>query len=190
MKNQELIIDDDDKLPDCPKGQEYALAFTGDNIAKIILEFLGNKQKFGFDIRRNFVLDRLNIANFDTILNEKIDKEAHATINYFSARILYNNGATREINNRDAIHSFVETKEVYPVSVTLNWNIVLKFPNNQQIENQKIELTFNTEENEDYGRIILNIQTTNYVWGTEVQQLFLDYTKEITLDIEKTRENI
>jgi len=167
------------------ENKEVILSFSEKNFADIILNFLGKKQKLSFiENEENFEIRRNDIEQFYFLLDEKIRKEHYTAIDYFAVQIQYNDKTQREIIGIEALKQFLETRDVMPTSIILTWNIILDFPDSQIIENQKIEISFDTDNNS----ILMFIEHTNQAWGIEVLNLFKDHIK--TLIIQKPKKLI
>jgi hypothetical protein len=166
------------------KDNEVILSITEKNFADIILNFLGNKQILSFTAEENFNITLNDLEQFYYLLDEKIQKENYTNIDYFSVTISYHDKTTREITGINALKSYLETRDVSPISIVLTWNIVLKFPNSQTIENQKIEVLFSFDE--EYSDISLKIEHTNQAWGIEILNLLKDHIQSFLIYKPKT----
>lgn len=127
-----------------------------------------------------------DIEQFYYLLDSKISKEHHVHISHFSVNISYNDGTSREISGIDALNKFLETRDVTPSDVTMSWNIIIKYPKSETIENQRIQLSFIRRGVNNDSEILLVIEHTNQSWGIEVLNLFKDKIAE--LSIKQTRE--
>lgn len=166
------------------KETSVILSLPETTFADMIVNFLGNKEKINYDRNFYFVVELNSLTQFYYLLDEKIKKEQFTHVNYFSVIISYDDSTNREINTIERLATYHETRNVIPISVSMTWNIVLKFPNSTTIENQKIELLFNITDELIDGNINLTIQHTNPSWGVEVLNLFVGNIQKI-----KIREN-
>lgn len=166
-----------------PEQQPIQLYLTHSSFAEIILNFLGNKQSLNYELfDQNFKLEKNDLEQFYYLLEDKLAKENTTQISHFNCIIHYFDDTSREINSIKALTEFYETRNVLVKSVSLKWNIILNFPNAQSVENQVIELTFDTyDKNFSNGDIYLNIQHTNQSWGIEVLNLFKDHISNLII---------
>ncbi|MFW2577572.1 hypothetical protein [Aliarcobacter butzleri] len=180
--NDAIIIDSnkEDK-------KHLQLQLSETSFAEIILNFLGKKQTLSYELEnQNFKIERNDLEQFDFLLSSKLSKENTTKISHFNCSIQYFDDTKREINSVEALHTLYETRGVLVKSVSLQWNIILNFPNAQSVENQVIELTFYTYDKDFLnGAVYLNIEHTNQSWGVEVLNLFKDHID--TLIMKKTK---
>ncbi|SFH28187.1 hypothetical protein SAMN05216299_10526 [Nitrosospira sp. Nsp14] len=173
------------------KNQELSLQLNEKTLADLILNFLGKKEKLNYREGLTFVLSHNDIEQFYYLLNKKIEKEQNIHIEHFLVTVSYHDNTEREISGIEALNKYLETRDVYPESVTLTWNIVVKYPNAETIENQVIELTFVTTAEKELGKkgdevdtdgaVILSISHTNQAWGIEVLNLLKDKIRQVAL---------
>jgi hypothetical protein len=151
--------------------------------AEMILNFLGKKEKLTYQVDKTSFFIRLNdLEQFFYLLEAKTSKEQGVYLDHFLVSISYNDGTKREIAGIEALNRFNETRDVLPIDVTMTWNIVIKYPNAETIENQKIELSFINDINQkDNSKIILIIHHTNQAWGVEVLNLFKDKIRQLII---------
>uniref|UniRef100_UPI001CB75B2A hypothetical protein n=1 Tax=Sulfurimonas indica TaxID=2508707 RepID=UPI001CB75B2A len=161
-----------DKKIDIAKN-DVVLNISQNIFADIILNFLGNKQILSYENENDFHITLNDIEQFYYLIDEKIHKENYTNIDYFSVLISYHDKTKREINGINSLKTYLETRDVSPRNIILTWNIILDFPNTQTIENQKIEVSFNTEESNK--SIMLKIEHTNQAWGIEILNLLKDH---------------
>ncbi|MGZ5551231.1 MAG: hypothetical protein ACXWE7_10610 [Nitrososphaeraceae archaeon] len=182
----ELII-----LSDLENSKELSVVLSEKKFADLILNFLGKKEKLKYALKGTSFLMRLNdVEQFYYLLDAKISKEQHVYIDHFLVDISYNDGTSREISGIEALNSFHETRDVIPTNITMSWNIVIKFPNSETIENQKIELTFAKNFDKDDDLIFLVIHHTNQAWGIEVLNLVKDKISELTIKQSKRYKTV
>lgn len=164
------------------EGKELSVILSQESFADMILNFLGKKEKLNYKVSNSYFLMRLNdIEQFYYLLNEKISKEGNKSIDHFLITIYYNDGSSREISGINSLNKFIETRDVIPRSIVLTWNILIKYPKSVNIENQIINITFSTDnDNENGENILLSIYHTNTSWGIEVLNLFKDKIAELT----------
>ena len=172
---------------DATEKHEIALQLTNKTFAELILNFLGKKEKLVFQGSIPFILRHNDIEQFYFLLENKIKKEQNIYIDHFLVDFAYNDNTHREISGIEALSKFNETRDVYPISVTLTWNLIVKFPNSETIENQLIEMSFITDDKEKTqeiadGKVILTISHTNQAWGIEVLNLFKDKIRNVSLE--------
>jgi hypothetical protein len=170
---------------------DISLNLSHEQFSEILLEFLGRKETLKYEADTQFLLRHNDIEQFHHLIDQKIAKEKDIHVHHFSMQVEYNDGTTREVNGIEAVTKFNETRDVIPVSVTMLWNILVTFPNAQSVENQRIALSFLTDEESlrgfDFvpkgyykGRIILLIQHTNQAWGIEILNLLKDKISQVT----------
>lgn len=159
---------------------EISLTLSNKNFVDMVLNFLGKKEKLTYVIKDIYFILRLNdIEQFYYLLNKKISKEQYVYIDHFLVVIYYNDNTIREISGIKALNEFIETRDVIPTDILMSWNIIIKYPDAETIENQKIELAFIRNKEEYNSKIVLNIQHTNQAWGIEVLNLFKDKLSEV-----------
>lgn len=164
---------------------KVVLSLPENTFADMIMNFLGKKEKLSYQKRTYFKLHIYDITQFYYLLDAKISKEQFTHLNYFSLVITYDDSTTREINTIERLEKYHETRNVIPTSISMSWNIVLKFPKADTIENQKIDLLFNITDEVIDGNVYLDIQHTNPAWGVEVLNLFTDNIKKVSLQENK-----
>lgn len=143
-----------------------------DQMADIIINFLGKKEKLKYLGAKYFTLRLNDIEQFYYLIEEKIKKEQYVNIQLFTVSFLFNDNTTRTINTIRSLNKYTETRDVIPITVTLTWHVILQFPEVNTVETQKIELTFNTLS---YAEgIFLNIEHTNQSWDIEILNLIKD----------------
>jgi hypothetical protein len=144
--------------PESDKNSELSVILSEQKFADMILNFLGKKEKLTYRLKETSFLMRQNdIEQFHYLLDAKISKEHHVHISHFSVNISYNDGSSREISGIDALNKFLETRDVTPSDVTMSWNIIIKYPKSETIENQRIQLSFIRNGTNDDGEILLVI---------------------------------
>lgn len=165
-----------------------AIHLEREAFSKFILEFLGTKEKLVYERYASFRLHHNDIEQFYYLLEAKVSKEKNIVLDHFSVNVIYDDNTKRELYGIDNLKKFNETRYVNPVSITLSWNLVVGFGNANTIENQVIEVTFNTKkrrENKqqawDEGDIKLIITSTNQAWANEVLNLFKDQINNVII---------
>ncbi len=162
--------------------KELSVVLNEQTFADLILNFLGKKEKLTYILEETSFLIRQNdIEQFYYLLDAKIAKEQHVYIDHYLVTISYNDGTSREIAGIESLNKFLETRDVIPIDVTMTWNIIIKYPNAETIENQRIELTFAKDVEKKDGAIFLAIHHTNQVWGIEVLNLIKDKIGELII---------
>lgn len=165
-----------------PKNKDLSFQLNNGLFADVILNFLGKKEKLKYKPNLFFLLRLNDIEQFYYLINQKVSKEQNIFIDHFLVNFTYNDGTVREISGINALNKFKETRDVIPKDVTLSWNILIKYPNAETVENQKIELSFiRNENNNSQGEVILVISHTNQSWGIEVLNLLKDKIAEVTI---------
>lgn len=156
------------------------LELTKENFAEIILNFLGHKQKLQYNINNiNFLLNKENLAQFDYLLSAKIEKEQYTHLNSFIVKLEYSDRTKRIIHGVNALETFLETRSIAPETITLEWKVILQYPNAVTMESQDIQLTFNISSKDNVDSLLLNVEHTNQSWGVEVLNLFKDHIDTI-----------
>jgi hypothetical protein len=180
-------MSDISNLNESNSNNELSVILSHQRFAEMILNFLGKKEKLAYEIDKASFFIRLNdLEQFYYLLEAKTSKEQGVYLDHFLVTLSYNDGTKREINGIDSLNKFNETRDVTPIDVTMTWNIIIKYPNAETIENQKIEVTFIKDSNKkDNNKIILVIHHTNQAWGIEVLNLFKDKIKELTVSQSK-----
>ncbi|POZ54015.1 hypothetical protein [Methylovulum psychrotolerans] len=167
------------------KNSELSVILSEQKFADMILNFLGKKEKLTYHLKKTAFLIRQNdIEQFYYLLDSKIAKEHHVYIDHFSVNISYNDSTSREISGIESLNKFLETRDVIPSDVTMSWNIIIKYPKSDTIENQRVQLSFikgNNSDNYGNGEVLLVIEHTNQAWGVEVLNLFKDKIAELSI---------
>lgn len=156
-----------------------------DHVADLLINFLGKKEKLVYESENPFAMRLNDIEQFYYLLDDKINKEQYVNVEVFSVTFLFNDKTTRTINTIESLNKYLEIRDVFPISVTLSWHIIIKFPNSKTIETQKIDLSFNTNSENDIGEILLNIEHTNQAWGIEVLNLMKNQILSVSKNINK-----
>jgi hypothetical protein len=178
--------------PDQDSGSA-SLSLTDKIFADIILNFLGNKEILKYEDNLNFILRMNDLEQFYYLINEKIVKEHPVSLDHFHVRISYSDKTNRELSGINQLNSYLETRDVLPIDVTLTWNILVQYPNASTVENQNIELSFfkiNKRSGSDCsGRLLLTINHTNQAWGIEILNLIKDKIQEIAIPPHRAFKN-
>ena len=167
---------------DVVKNKEISIKLNEESFSDLILNFLGKKEKIKYTNTTTFNIRLNDIEQFYYLLDEKIKKEQFTHINNFTLAIIYNDNTSRELTGIEKLNEFNETRDVYVTGLTLTWNIILKFPKNETVENQKIDISFyifdkeKDEENISDGYVLINIEHTNQAWALEVLNLLKTHT--------------
>lgn len=171
------------------KQANASLTLANEEFAKVVLEFLGDKQELGFFKDNDFLLTLNDLEQFYYIIEEKLNKEHHTYIDHFKVTFFYNDGTHKEIAGIEKLNKFHENRDVYPEEVLLTWNVILNFPNQVNVSNQIIRLKFIIDSSsyskylkERTGSYIVNIEHTNEVWANEILTLFKDKISEVSID--------
>ena len=166
------------------ENKEVSISLNKEAFATFVLDFLGKKEKLVYKDAIDFILNHNDVEQFYYLINEKVSREQYVFIDHFLVTISYNDNTTREISGIESLQRFLETRHVYPESITLTWNIIVRFPNAETIENQRIDLTFNIDgfdKRKKGGGVILSISHTNQAWGIEVLNLIKDKIKNVSI---------
>lgn len=158
-----------------------SLSLSNQSFANLIINFLGKKESLEYKENLIFILERNDLEQFYYLLNAKLERE-QITLDHFLVKFNFNDNTSREISGISSLSRYLETRDVYPVSVTMTWNIIIKFPQSESIETQTIELTFTTNQqsqDEPTGNVYLLIKCTNLSWGNEVLALFVSKIKNV-----------
>ena len=140
--------------------------------ARMIIDFLGAKEHFNKTESASFCIDLNDLMQFNYLLTQKTEKERFTNINIFSAKIRYSDSSERIVSTFDQLEKYHEQRNVFTNSVSLFWNIIVNFPNANNIETQKISLTVSKNKDKHKGEIVYSIEHTNQSWGFEVSNLF------------------
>lgn len=167
---------------------EILFAIPQEDLADLVVNFLGKKETLEYNRNESFLLKYEDISQFYYLLEDKINKEQYTSINHFNISIQYSDSTTRNIDSISSYESFTETRPVTVVGLTLSWNIILKFPNAKNIENQKIELSFLLDKNQPEGYVDLTINHTNQAWSIEVLSLFRNHLDNLLIKTPKPVE--
>lgn len=154
-----------------------------DHIADLLINFLGKKEKLVYESESPFTLRLNDIEQFYYLLDEKINKEQYVNIEVFSVTFLFNDKTKRTINTIESLNKYLETRDVFPISVTLSWHIIIKFPNSETIETQKVDLSFYINSKNNIGEVLLSIEHTNQAWGIEVFNLLKNQILSVSRNI-------
>ena len=163
----------------------FLIKLKEDHLADLLLNFLGKKERLSYQSKRSFILRLNDIEQFYYLLNEKVSKEQHVNVEIFSVTFLFNDKTKRTVNTIISLNKYLETRDVEPVSVVLEWHIVLKFPNTDTIETQKIEVSFDVLSDSKIGKVLINIEHTNQSWGLEVLNLLKNQILLVSKSINK-----
>lgn len=154
-----------------------------DHVADLLINFLGKKEKLAYESENPFSLRLNDIEQFYYLLDEKINKEQYVNVEIFYVTFLFNDKTTRTINTIESLNKYLETRDVFPISVTLSWHIIIKFPNSDTIETQKVDLSFNINSENNIGEVLLNIEHTNQAWGIEVFNLLKNQILSVSRNV-------
>lgn len=163
------------------KDNFIALALPKENVASIIMDFLGSKEKLTYSKNGYFQLGVGDLQQYYYLIEQKISKEYSSYLDFFEVVINYNDGTSRKINNKESLESYHESRLVYAISVIIQWNIILKFPSSKTIENQKIEILFDTNDEGSCAKVV--VEYTNLVWGSEVINLLINQVNKNVYDL-------
>lgn len=163
------------------KDNFIALALPKENVASIIMDFLGSKEKLTYSKDGYFQLSIGDLQQYYYLIEQKINKEYSSYLDFFEVVINYDDGTSRKINNKESLESYHESRLVCPISVIIQWNIILKFPSSKTIENQKIEILFDTNDENSCAKVV--VEYTNLVWGSEVINLLINQVNKNVYDL-------
>lgn len=164
---------------------ELVVNLSKENFADMILNFLGKKEELTYRSEKNgyFKITLDDIEEFYILLEQKINREQTLVIDAFSMELYYDNGSKRIIHGFEKVAGFVETRNLTPKAVLLEWHIILKFNDSTHVETQKIQVLFKAFDDEYIGTVI---EHTNQIWGMEVLNLFENQIKNIYIPEKKS----
>lgn len=174
------------KSPD--SSTSLSLILEEDHIADLLLNFLGKKEKASYVKREDFQVYMNDLEQFYYLLDAKIQKEQNINVQIFEVQFHFDDQTTRTIRTIESLNKYAETRNVIPTYVSMEWNIVVKFPNSRTVETQKIGVFLNTAGglSREYSRklvecgyILLEIESTNRPWSNEVLNLFKEHIDSI-----------
>ncbi len=157
----------------------FPLLINKQAFADLILNFLGKKEKLTYNKNSDFLIRLNDIEQFHYLLTAKIEKEQYVFIDHFSVTFEYNDRTSRTINGIESLNKFIETRDVIPYSVSMSWNIILKYPNSETLANQQIECSFVRDVEKNESNVLVLIKHTNQAWSIEVLNLFKDKIGEL-----------
>lgn len=163
------------------KRDDLSVTLNNEKFAELILNFLGKKEKLRYQDKIKFLLRLNDIEQFHYLLIEKIKNEQNVQINHFQTNFIFNDKTEREISSIESLSTYLETRDVYPLSVTMTWNIIINFPMSENVETQTIEITFlkNLLNDSYFDFVTLVISHTNQSWGNEVLNMFVNQIKKV-----------
>lgn len=172
---------------------EVGLPLDVETFSRVILDFLGRKENLSYKSRDNFIISLEDVSQFDHIINSKISYQKNIILEHFSINFGYSDGTSREINGREALSKFLETRSVDTTSINLNWKIIVKFDHSPTIETQEIGLLFISSldrriDGDDFSYIELSINHTNQSWALDILSAFKDKINEISIKPSKVKE--
>ncbi|MFY9143429.1 hypothetical protein [Sulfuricurvum sp.] len=164
---------------------ELVVNLSKENFADMILNFLGKKEELTYRSEENgyFKITLDDIEEFYFLLEQKINREQSLILDAFSMELFYDNGTKRVVHSFEKIAGFVETRNIKPKAVLLEWHIIVKFNDSPHVETQKIQLLFKAYDNEYIGIVV---EHTDQIWGMEVLSLFENQIKNIYVPEKKS----
>lgn len=164
---------------------ELVVNFSKENFADMILNFIGKKEELTYRSEENgyFKITLDDIEEFYLLLEQKINREQSLVLDTFSMELFYDNGTKRIVHSFEKIAGFVETRNITPKAVLLEWHVIVKFNDSTHVETQKIQLLFKAYDDEYIGVVV---EHTDQIWGMEVLSLFENQIKNIYIPEKKS----
>ena len=185
------MVQEGGKLPDCVPNPEIAtlheddegdvtLTFKKGKFAEFLFGFLGAKETLSKNYRHDFTVKIEDLLQFHYLLTQKIEKEQFISMVLETATIQYDDDTNRTINTFKSIEKYSEHRDVGVIAFDLSWNFVFKTPNQQDIQQQKVNVFFETYNTSSHtGSITVKIEHTNQLWAAEVLRLFEEHISKL-----------
>lgn len=152
---------------------DVTLTLRKGKFAEFIFGFLGAKETLSKTYNHDFTIKLEDLFQFHYLLIQKIEKEQFISMALETATILYDDNTNRTINTFESIEKYSEYRDVGVLAFELTWNFIFKVQNQQEVQQQKVTVFFETiNAISQNGSISVKIEHTNQVWATEVLSLF------------------
>ncbi len=163
------------------KTKNLILKIPQNEFAKIILDFLGRKKIFSRTVKADFCISIEDIKQFHYLIDQKVEKEESTQLSIFSATIRYEDGYAIVMESFEELEKYHEQRNVIPKSITIDWSIVIQFPNSETVETQKISVTISKYDHHGVteGEFYYTVEHTNQAWGFEVSSLLDSQIKKL-----------
>jgi hypothetical protein len=161
---------------------DVTLTLKKGKFAEFLFGFLGAKETLSKTFRHDFTVKMEDLLQFHYLLTQKIAKEQFISMVLETATIQYDDETNRTINTFQSIEKYSEHRDVGVLSFSMSWNFVFKTPNQNDIQQQKVSVFFETVgAYSRTGNITVKIEHTNQVWAAEVLRLFEEHISKIAI---------
>lgn len=165
-------------LPDNRREDSIVVALDQSTLAKIITEFLGNKETLTYKSTEiPFLLRNNDFEQFHFLIEQKLADQKQVFQSHLTVDFHYSDKTSRTINGIKALIKINEIRYTVIESITMTWKVINRFHNQEQVSTQVIELTFDTVAEE----ILLTITHTNQAWAMEIKNLLNNKIQEVML---------
>ncbi|EKE23155.1 MAG: hypothetical protein ACD_6C00577G0002 [uncultured bacterium] len=163
--------------------KSIVVALDESTLAKIITEFLGNKETLTYQsVGIPFLLRNNDLEQFHYLIEQKLADQKQVFESHLTVSFNYSDKTTRTINGIKALIKVNEVRNTIINSLTMTWKVINRFHNQEQVSTQIIALTFDVINEE----ILLTITHTNQAWAMEIKNLLNNKIQEVMIPNTKT----
>lgn len=160
---------------------DFTVTLPRRKFAAFLLGFLGPRETLSKSYPNDFVVKLDDIFQFHHLLVQKIKKKNFISLSLAISTLHYEDGTHRTINTIEALEKFHEYRDLGVISFNLVWQFLFREPEEALIQQQKVNVLFNTQDTGTAGAIAISIEHTNQVWAVEVLHLFEEPIKKVSV---------
>jgi len=167
-----------------------------DDFQDFIRSLLGKPQSITNRFSGAFDLNRQDLEQFHYLLADRLKQQNKVQLVMFTARIMYDDDSTVQVNDFEAFKTYNEIKPLVSTGAHLSWEFLVTFEDRQAPEKQQVEISFLTagryhlidrpeghgmflEADESRGIIAYRINHTARTWASDIDGLLSAHIKSV-----------
>lgn len=168
------------------------LPYTEDQFKDFLKSLLGSPQSLTHHLSGGaFEITQSHVRNLHELLCQRIAQQNGGVLANFSARIVYSDDSSAELGSIDEVTTYNELRDVTAVAIHLAWDFVIRFPERESPEKQKVQVSFLSrghlvfddssvpflyQNNAGFsGFITARVEHTARTWGADMQALLKNH---------------
>jgi hypothetical protein len=169
------------------------LPFNSDGFREFIKSLLGSPQAISKSIHGAFEISKADLNNLNHLLLQRIFQQNGGVLVQFTAKIVFCDNSTVELNSIEELLTYNEIKPVISHMIHLSWDFLVQFQDKEVPEKQNIQVSMLTSglydreffddtsiNNRIYryaegGVINFRIEHTARTWGADIEALLSHY---------------
>ena len=178
------------------KGAAVMLPCGQDEFGDFIRSLLGKPQSITNRFLGAFDLSRPDLEQFHYLLIDRMAQQNKVQLVMFTARVIYDDGSTVQVNDFEAFKTYNEIKPIVSSAAHLSWEFLVTFEDRKTPEKQQIDISFLTggefhfidrvegqilhaEIGGTGGTIAYRINHTARTWASDIDALLSTHIKNI-----------